>query len=168
MHVAAESTFEHVLWLYLNSFRTLADLVPNLGAIVANVILRFVFGKLFEKLLCALEVFLDEDLGMIVRAFSSFFAKSIHVVPAELTDNMFKFACFAVKAEAHIKVGAALIDVSKGTVLALLALLPHKIGANLQVVAEVALISVPASAHTLKFIAGLDFALVVGVGAIIG
>jgi hypothetical protein len=35
-------------------------------------------------------------------------------------------------------------------------------------VAEVALVAVPAGAHAFELVAGLDFALVVGVGAVVG
>ena len=70
VHVATQSAFEHVLGLYLHAFGALADLVSDLCAVVADVVLRLVFGKLFEELLRALEVLLHEDLGVVVRASS--------------------------------------------------------------------------------------------------
>lgn len=75
----------------------------------------------------SIEVFLYEYLGVIIRAFCAFLAKAIHIIPAKLTDNMLKFAGFTVKAEAHVEVGATLVDVPERAMLSFLALLPHKI-----------------------------------------
>lgn len=82
VHIAAQSAFEHVLGFYLHPFGALADLVSDLCAVVADVVLRFILGELFEELLGALEVLLHEDLGVVVRALGTFLAESVHVVPA--------------------------------------------------------------------------------------
>lgn len=168
VYVSAQSALEDILGLNFDSLGTLADLMANLGAIVADVVLRVVFGELFEELLSALEVLLHEDLGVVVRALSTFLAESVHVVPAELADDVLELASLPVEAEPHVEVRAALVDVPERTVLALLAFLPHKVGTYLEVVTEVALVSVAAGAHAFEFVAGLDLALVVGVGAIVG
>ena len=81
---------------------------------------------------------------------------------------MFELACLAVEAESHIKIRTTLINMPKRTVLALLAFLSHEIWTNLEIVTEIALVSVTARAHTLEFVAGLDFAFIVGVGAVVG
>jgi hypothetical protein len=82
VHIAAQSAFKHVLGLDLHSFGALADLVSDLRAVVTDVVLRVVLRELFEELLGALEVLLDEDLGVVVRALGTFLAESVHVVPA--------------------------------------------------------------------------------------
>jgi hypothetical protein len=142
--------------------------MTDLRAVVADVVLRVVLGELFEELLSALKVLLDEDLGVVVRALGTFLAESVHVVPAELADDVLELASLPVEAEPHVEVRAALVDVPEGTVLPLLAFLSHEIRTYFEVVTEIALVSVAAGAHAFEFVAGLDLALVVRVGAVVG
>lgn len=167
MNVAAESALEDILGLYLDPLGALADLVADLGAVVADVVLGVVLGHLLEEFLGALEVLVDEDLGVVVGALGPLLAVAVHVVPAELADDVLKLAHLAMEAEAHVEVGAALVDMPVGAVLSLFTTLLHKIGANFQIMAEVALVAVPAGPHRLELVAGLDLALVVGVGAVV-
>lgn len=81
---------------------------------------------------------------MIVGAFGSLLAESIHIVPAQLTHDMLELAGLPMEAEAHIEIGAALIDVAIGAMLSFFALLPHEVGADLKVVAEVAFVAIAA------------------------
>lgn len=104
---------------------------------------------------------------MVVGALGTLLAEAVHVVPAELADDVFELAGLTVEAETHVKVGAALIDMAEGAVLALLTFFSHEVGANLEVVAEVALVSISASAHTFEFVARFDFTLVMRVGAVV-
>jgi hypothetical protein len=127
VNVAAESTFEYVLWLYFDPLRTLANLMPDLGAVVADIILWLVFRKLFEEFLRSLEIFLHEYFGVVVWAFCTLLTKSIHIVPTKLAHNMFKFASFTVETETHVEVGATFVNVPKGAVLSFFAFLPHEI-----------------------------------------
>jgi hypothetical protein len=168
VHVAAEAALEDVFGLDLDPFGAFADLVADLCAVVADVVLGVVLGKLLEEFLRAVEVLLDEDLGVVVCAFGALLAVAVHVVPAKLSDDVLKFAHLALETEPHVEVRAALVNVTVGAVFPFLAFLPHEVRTNLQVVAEIALVSVPALAHALELIAWLDFAFVVGVGAIIG
>ncbi len=114
-----------------------------------------------------MKVFLDKDLGVIVCALGSLLAIAIHVVPAELTNNMFEFAAFPLEAESHVKIWATFVHVAVGTVLSSLAFLLHEIWANLEVMAEVALVSVPTLTQTLEFVARLDFAFVMRVRTVV-
>lgn len=167
MHVAAESALEHVFGLHFYPLRAFAHLMSDLGTVVADVVLRVVLGQLLEQFLGAVEVLLDEDLGVVVCALGSFLAVPVHVVPTEFAHYVLVLAHLALETETHVEVRAALVHVPVGTVLSLLALLAHEVGADLQVVAEVALVAVPALAHAFEFVAGLYFALVVGVGAVV-
>lgn len=114
-----------------------------------------------------MKVLVHEDLRVVVGALGALLAETVHVVPAELANDMFELAGLAVEAETHVEVWTAFIDVAKGAVLALLTLFSHEVGANLEVMTEVALVSVPASAHTFEFVAGFDFTLVMRVGAVV-
>lgn len=167
MHIAAEAALEHVFGFDFHSFGAFAHLVPNLGAIVANVVLWICFGKLFEEFFGALEIFFNKDFWVIVGAFRSLFTVPVHVVPAKLAHDVFVLATFSLKAEAHVKVRTALINVSVGAVLSSLAFLFHEIGADLKVVTEITLVSVTALSQTFELVAWLDFAFVVGVRAVI-
>lgn len=166
--VAAESALEDVLGLDFNSLRTLVDLVADLRAVVADVELRVAAGKHLVDLLRAVEVLLHEDLRVVVQTFAALFAEPVHVVPAELAHDVLQLAGAAQEAEPHVEVGTALVDVAQRAVVALLAAFPHEVGADLQVVAEVALVPVPAGPHALELVAGLDLALVVRVRAVVG
>ena len=81
MHIATKSALEHVLGLHLHPLRTLADLVTDLGAIIADVVLRLVLAHLLVQILGPVKVILDEYLGMIVTTLGTLFAIAIHVVP---------------------------------------------------------------------------------------
>lgn len=142
--------------------------MADLRAVVANVVLRFVFAHLFVEFFGPVEIHFHEDFGVVVGALGALFTVPVHIVPAQFTDDVFVFAHFAVEAESHIEVGATFIHVSVGTVLSFFASLFHEIGAYFKVVAEIAFIAVTATTHTLKFIAGFYFALVVGVGTVVG
>lgn len=48
MDVAAEATFKDVFGLDLHPFRALADLMSDLGAIVAYIVLGVIFGELLK------------------------------------------------------------------------------------------------------------------------
>lgn len=168
VHVAAEAALENVFGLDLDPFGAFADLVPDLCAVVADVVLGVVLRQLLEELLRAVEVLLDEDLRVVVSALGALLAVAVHVVPAKFTDDVLKLAHLALETEPHIEVRAALVNVSVGTVLPFLAFLTHEVRTNLQVVTEIALVSVPALPHAFELVAGFDFAFVVGVGAIIG
>ena len=48
MDISTEATFKDILGLNFNPLRALADLVADLGAIVANVVLRIVLGHLLK------------------------------------------------------------------------------------------------------------------------
>ena len=167
MYVAAEAALEHVFGFDFHSFGAFAHLVPNLGAIVANVVLWICFGKLFEEFFGALEIFFNKDFWMIVGTFGSLFAVPVHVVPAKFTHDVFVLATFSLETEAHIKVRTALINVSVGAVLSSLAFLFHEIRADLEVVTEIALVSVTALSQTFELVAWFDFAFVVGMRAVI-
>ena len=124
-------------------------------------------GHLFEEFLGALEVIVDEYLGVVVCTLGPLFTVAVHVVPTEFADDVLKLAHLAMEAEAHVEVGAALVDMPVGAVLSLFTTLLHKIGANFQIMAEVALVAVPARTHRLELVARLDLALVVRVGAVV-
>ena len=105
---------------------------------------------------------------MIVCTLGSLLAIPVHVVPAELTDDMFEFAGLSLEAESHIKIGAAFIHVSIGTMLPPLAFLFHEIWANFEVMAKVALVSIPTLTQTLKLVTRFDFAFVMRMRAVVG
>ena len=167
VHISTESAFEHVFRLDFDSLRTLADLVTDLCAIIADVILGLLLRELLEEGLGAVEVLIDEDLGVVVRALGALFTVAVHVVPAEFTDDVFEFTSFTKKTKSHIKVGAALVDVPKRTMLTSFAFLLHEIRAYLEVVTEVAFVSITTRPHCLELIAGLYLALIVGVRTVI-
>jgi hypothetical protein len=167
MDVSAKSAFKDIFWLYFHTLWAFTNLMAYLCTIIADVVLRVVLGELLEELLGSLKVFFHEDLGVIVRAFGTFLTESIHVVPAELTDDMLELTGLPVKAESHIEIGTALINMSKRAVLAFLALFPHKIRTNFEVMTEIAFVSVPTSAHTLEFITRFYFAFVVRMRAVV-
>ena len=48
MDISAEATFEDILGLDFDPLGALADLVADLGAIVANVVLRIMLGHLLK------------------------------------------------------------------------------------------------------------------------
>ena len=118
--------------------------MPNLRAIIAYIILRLALGELLEQLLRPLEILGNKDFGVIIGALRSLLAKSIHIVPAELAHDMLELTSLPVEAEAHIEIGTALINMAIRAMLPFLAFLPHEVGADLEVMAEVALVSVPA------------------------
>lgn len=141
--------------------------MPNLSTVVANVVLRVALRQLLKQLLGSLEVLLDEYFGVVVCTFSSLFAIAIHVVPAKLANDVFKFAHLSMETETHVEIGTTLVHVTIGAMLPLLTLLLHKVRTNLKIVTEVALISISALTHTLKFVARLDFTLIMRMGAIV-
>jgi hypothetical protein len=141
--------------------------MSNLSTVVADVILRVIFRELLEEFLGAMKVLLNKDFRVIVGALCTFFTEAIHIIPAQLANYVFKFTSLPVKAESHIKVGATFEDVSKGAMFSLFALFPHEIRANFKVMTEITLVPISTGAHALKFIAGLDFALIVRMWAII-
>ena len=102
---------------------------------------------MFEDLFGSVEVRLDENFGMVVRAFASFFAVAVHVVPAEFSDNVLELAEFTLEAETHVEIGTAFVDVAIIAIIAFIASLLHKVRANLQIMTEIALVSVPAGTH---------------------
>jgi len=167
VHIAAQPALKHVLRLNLDPLRTLAHLVTDLRAVVADVVLRLALGKQLKELFGALEVFFHEDFGVVVGAFGSLLAEAVHVVPAQFAHNVFVFTSFTKYTKTHIKVRAALVNVPEGTVLPLLALLLHELRTNLQVVAEVALVPVPACPHRFELVARLYLALVVRVRTVV-
>lgn len=48
----------------------------------------------------------------MVRAFASFLAVSVHIIPAELADDVLELTQIATNAETHIEVGTTFIDVT--------------------------------------------------------
>lgn len=142
--------------------------MPDLRAIIAYIILWFALRKLLKKFLGALKILRNKDFGMIIRALRSLLAKSIHIVPAELPDDMLELTGLPVEAEAHIEVGATLIDMAIRAVLPFLTFLPHEVRADLEVVAEIAFIPIATGAHTLEFVAGFYLTLIVRMWAIVG
>ena len=82
VHVAAQSALEHILGLDLHPFGTLAHLVPDLRAVIANVVLRLGLRQLLEQLLGPHKVLLHEYFRVIVRTFCALLAVPVHVVPA--------------------------------------------------------------------------------------
>lgn len=141
--------------------------MTNLRTIIADIVLRVVLRKLLKQFFCALKVLLHEYFGMVIWTFSSFLTKPVHIIPAQLSNDVLELASFAVETKSHIEVWATLINVPEGTVLALLAFLSHEIGTNLEIVTKIALISVAARPHALEFVTRLDFTLIVGVGAVV-
>ena len=81
---------------------------------------------------------------------------------------MFVFTEFTVEAETHVKVRATFVDMSIGTVLTFLTTLLHKIRAYFEIMTEIALVPVSTAAHRLELVAGLDLALVVRIGTVVG
>ena len=142
--------------------------MANLGAVVADVVLGVVLGHLFEQLLRACKVLVDENLRVVVGTLGALLAVAVEVVPAEFSDDVFELAEFSVEAEAHVEIGTAFVDVAVGAVLALFTFLLHKIWANFEIMAEVALVSVTADTHRLELVARLYLALVMRVGAVVG
>jgi hypothetical protein len=104
---------------------------------------------------------------MIISAFCAFLTIAIHVVPAQFSDDMFIFAGASMETESHIKIGTAFVNVPIRTMLSLLAFLSHEIWTDLEVMTEVALVTISTLAHTLELVAGFDFALVVRVGTVV-
>ena len=74
---------------------------------------------------------------------------------------MLVLACFAQNAKTHVVVWATLVHVSKLTVVAFLALVLHELLAYLDIVAEVALVTIRTTAQILKLVAWLYLAPVV-------
>lgn len=167
MHIATESALEDILRLYLHSLWTFADLVSDLGAIITNIVLRVILGELLKELFGSLEVLLHKDFGMIVRTLGTFLAESIHVVPAELADDVLEFASLPVEAKTHVKVRATLVNMAEGTVFSFFTFFSHEIRTYFEVVTEVALVSISTGSHALEFVARLDFAFVVRVWAVV-
>lgn len=115
-----------------------------------------------------MEVLLDKYLRVIVCTLGSLLAVAIHVIPAQLTHNMFEFAHFPLEAETHVEIRTALINMPIRAMLSLFALFLHEFRANLEVMTEVTLVSITALAHTFKFVTGLDLAFVVRVRTVVG
>ena len=80
---------------------------------------------------------------------------------------MLELTEFPLEAEAHIEVGTTLVHMPVGTMISLLASFSHKIGTDLEIVTEIALISITTSPHGLELVARFDFALVMRVRAVI-
>ena len=104
---------------------------------------------------------------MVVRTLGSLLAVAIHVIPAKLTNYMLMLAEFPLEAEPHVKVWTAFVDMSVGTMIAFITSLLHKFRADLQIMTEIALVTVAAGPQGLEFIAGLDLALVMGIGTVV-
>lgn len=56
---------------------------------------------------------------------------------------------------------------SEGTVLTLVTFLPHEVRANLQVVAEIALVAIATLPHRLELVARLNLTLIVWMHAVV-
>jgi len=168
VHVATQSALEYILGFHFHSLGAFADLVADLGAIVADVVLGFMLAHLLVELLGAVEILLDEDLRVIVSTLGALFAIPVHVVPAKLADNVLKFAHFSMKAKAHVEVRATLVDVAVRAVFALLTALLHKIWAYFEIMTEIALVTIPAASHRFELVAWLYLALVVRIWAVVG
>lgn len=104
---------------------------------------------------------------MVIWTFSSFLTKTVHIIPAQLSNYVLELASFAVETKSHIEVWTTLINVPERTVFPLLAFLSHKIGTNFEIVTKIALISITTRSHALEFVTGLDFTFIVGVGAVV-
>ena len=167
VYVAAESALEHVFGFYFHPLRAFAYLVSNLGTVIANVILWICLGKLFKEFFGSLEIFFNKYFWMIVSAFGSLFAIPVHIVPAKFTHNVFVLTTFPLETESHIKVRTALINVPVWTVLSSLTFLFHEIGADLEVMTEITLVSVTTLSQTFELVTWFDFAFIVGVRAVI-
>ncbi len=99
----------------------------------------------------------------MIGTFSSFLAVTIHIVPTQLANDMFIFTGLAQNTEAHIVIGTAFIHMSKLTMIPFGALILHKLLTYLDVVTEIAFVTIGTAALILKFITRLDLAPVMHV-----
>lgn len=97
----------------------------------------------------------------MVRAAATFLAVAIHVIPTQFPDDMFEFALLPIVAITHIKVRAALINVSIWAMLSLWAFFTHELLTDFQIVTEVTSLSIWAITLGLILLTSLDFAFVV-------
>jgi len=130
VNISTQSTFEDIFWFNFHAFGAFANLMANLCAVVAYIVLWVTLGQLFEQFFSSYKIFFHKYLWVIVRAFSAFFAKSVHVVPTEFANNVLEFTSFSMKAKSHIKVGTTFVNMSKRTMLSFITFLSHKIWAN--------------------------------------
>lgn len=159
----AESALEHLARLNLHALGAFVHLVPNHLATLAHDDIQGCFRQFLEQDLRVLEVFFHEDLWVMVCASSSLLAKPIHVIPTKFPHDVFVLAQFPQMAEAHIEVWAALVHVAVVTVLALVTPLFDKIFADLQIVTEIASLTIRTFSLTLILFTSLYFALVMRV-----
>jgi hypothetical protein len=90
--ISTETTLEDILFFNFDSFGAFGDFMADLGAVVANVVSWFVLEKILVQNFGLFEVFLNKNFRMVIRAFPSFLAVPIHVVPAKLSDDVLIFA----------------------------------------------------------------------------
>jgi hypothetical protein len=111
-----------------------------------------------------LKILLHKYLWVMVWTFTSFLAVAIHIIPTQLPNDVFILARLAQNTESHIVIRTALIYMSKLTMISLRALIFHKLFTDLNVVAEVTLVTIWTAALVLKLITWLDLAPVMQVG----
>lgn len=163
--ISTKTTFKHILFFYFHSLRTFCHFMPDLSTVVANVVSRFMLEKILVQHFWLLEIFLNKNLWMMVRAFPSFLAVPVHIIPAQFSDNVLVFAWFAQNAKAHVIIWTTFVNVSELAMVSFTALILHEFLAYLDIMTEIALISVRAATQILELITGLDFASVMLVRA---
>lgn len=163
VRISTESTFEDVFLLDFESFGAFRYFVSNLCTVVANVVSWFVLEQVLVQNFGLCEILLNEDFRVMVWAFPSLLTVPVHVVPAELSDDVFVLAGLSQNAEPHVVVGAAFVHVSKLAMVAFRTHVFHKLLADFDIVTEVALIAVRAAAHVFKLITGFDLTSVMRV-----
>ena len=89
---AAEAALEDLTGLDLHALGAFVDLVADDLAALADDDVEGGLGQLLEEDLRVLEVFLDEDLGVVVRTAPALLAVPVHVVPAQLPHDVLVLA----------------------------------------------------------------------------
>lgn len=138
--------------------------MPNYFATSAHDSLQRSLREFLEQCYCVEEIFINKDFRVVIWTSPTLLAISIHIIPTKFPDNMLLPTLFAKVTIAHIKIGAAFIDMSIRTMLSFRAFLSHEILTYLEIMAEIASLSIRTVALAFVFLASLYFAFIMGIG----
>ena len=107
------------------------------------------------------EIFLHKYLWMMICTSPTFFAVSVHVIPAQLSDYMFVLAQLSQVTESHIEIWATFIHVTIMAMLSFITSLLDEVLAYFEIVTEIASFTIWTFSFALIFLACLDLAFIV-------
>lgn len=112
-----------------------------------------------------LKILLGEDFRVMISTATTLLTVSVHIVPAQLPNDMLILALSASEAETHVEVRAALVHMPKWTMLTSVALVLDKVLTNFQIMTEITSLPIWALTLTLILLTSFYLTLVMRVGA---